>query len=90
MARQVFPKDLQQSCNDEITYHVMKADRSVTRRDFNYLYSQFTKEQFAGKNGEMFQRRNVPKTICIDLLKTLIRMLYFKYRCISKVSGVWW
>ena len=54
MARQVFLKDLQKSCNDEITYHVMKADRSVTprRRDFNYLYSQFTKEQFGGKNGD--------------------------------------
>ena len=58
IARQVFLKDLKQSCNDEMTYHVMKADRSITprKRDFNYLYDQFTKEQFGGKNGEMFQK----------------------------------
>ena len=30
IARQVFLKDLKQSCNDEMTYHVMKADRSIT------------------------------------------------------------
>jgi hypothetical protein len=26
MARQIFLKNLKQSCNDEITYHVLKAD----------------------------------------------------------------
>ena len=58
IARQVFLKDLKQSCNDEMTYDVTKADRSITprKRDVNYLYGQFTKEQFGGKNGEMFQK----------------------------------
>ena len=49
-------KDLRITCPDDVTFHKKRANRSVTprRRDFNYLYSKFTKEKFGGHQEGMF------------------------------------
>jgi hypothetical protein len=55
-ARHQFMKDLRASCDDEVTFHMKKADRSIMprRRDFGHLYRKFTKENFGGHQEEMF------------------------------------
>ena len=55
-ARHQFMKDLRITCPDDVIFHKKKANRSVTprRRDFNYLYSKFTKEKFGGHQEGMF------------------------------------
>ena len=57
-ARQQFLKDIRCDCEDDITYHQRKADRSITprRRDFSHLYSQFTKDKYGGKDKQMFAK----------------------------------
>jgi hypothetical protein len=57
-ARQQFLKELKASCINDIDYHLKKADRSITprRRDFHYLYDQYNKENFGGKNVEMYEK----------------------------------
>ena len=49
-------KDLRITCPDDVTFHKKRANRSVTarRRDFNYLFSKFTKEKFGGHQEGMF------------------------------------
>ncbi|XP_035660668.1 uncharacterized protein LOC118405331 [Branchiostoma floridae] len=55
-ARQQFLSDLKSDCMDEITFHRQKADRSIMprKRDFNYLYEQFGRERYGGKDSQMF------------------------------------
>ena len=52
LAYKEFLQNLRKDCDDELIFHKQKADRSVCprRRDFNFLYSQFCKEIFGGKN----------------------------------------
>ena len=52
LAYKEFLQNLRKDCDDELIFHKQKADRSVCprRRDFNFLYSQFCKEKFGGKN----------------------------------------
>ncbi|KAI8485675.1 hypothetical protein Bbelb_365090 [Branchiostoma belcheri] len=57
-ARQQFLKDIRRECEDDITYHQRKADRAITprRRDFSHLYTQFGKENYGGKDRQMFAK----------------------------------
>ncbi len=57
-ARQIFIKKLRTDCSNEVDFHVKKADRSVVprRRDFCYIYQQYCKERFGGKNSEMLEK----------------------------------
>ncbi|XP_078686972.1 uncharacterized protein LOC144919399 [Branchiostoma floridae x Branchiostoma belcheri] len=57
-ARQQFLKDIRRECKDDITYHQRKADRAITprRRDFSHLYAQFGKENYGGKDRQMFAK----------------------------------
>ena len=47
-----FLQNFRKDCDDELMFYKQKADRSlcIRRRDFNFLYSQFYKEKFGGKN----------------------------------------
>ena len=52
-----FLRNLQSSSEDELHFHIQKADRSKCprRRDFNSLYIKYCNEKFGGRNGvEMF------------------------------------
>ncbi|XP_066917456.1 uncharacterized protein [Clytia hemisphaerica] len=58
-AYQEFLRTLKLHCEDQIKFHLSKADRSKCprRRDFNSLYIKFCKEKFGGKNGaDMFEK----------------------------------
>ena len=57
-ARQIFIKKLRTDCSNELDFHVRKADRSVVprRRDFCYIYQQYCKERFGGKDSEMLEK----------------------------------
>lgn len=54
-ARQQFLKELRDSCEDELSYYVKKANPSITpkRRD---LQEQFGRENFRGKGAVMFNK----------------------------------
>ena len=56
-ARQQFMKELKASCINDVDFHLKKPDRSITTRtrDFHYIYGQYNKEKFVGKNVEMFE-----------------------------------
>ncbi|XP_078702577.1 uncharacterized protein LOC144928219 [Branchiostoma floridae x Branchiostoma belcheri] len=57
-ARQQFLKDLRDDCEDDLTFHQRKADRSIMprKRDFSHLYEQFGKENYGGKDSQMFNK----------------------------------
>ena len=58
LAYKEFLQNLRAECEDELIFHKQKADRSLCprRRDFNFLYSQYCRDKFGGKNGtEMFK-----------------------------------
>ena len=59
LAYKEFLQNLRKDCDNESMFHKQKADHSLCspRRDFNFLYSQFCKEKFGGKNGaDMFDK----------------------------------
>ena len=50
---------MKKDCQDELDFHLQKADRSKCprRRDFNSLYIKYCQEHFGGRNGtEMFNK----------------------------------
>ena len=54
-----FLRNLQSNSEDELIFHLKKADRSTCprRRDFNSLYIKYCHEKFGGRNGaEMFDK----------------------------------
>ena len=53
-ARQKYLVDLRVHCKNDIEYHIKKADRSITphRRDFRYIYEEFSLEKYGGKIGK--------------------------------------
>lgn len=57
-ARQIFLKKFRSNWSNDLDFHVKKADRSTVprRRDFCYIYHQYAKERFGGKNGEMLEK----------------------------------
>ena len=59
LAYKEFLQNVRKGCDDELMFYKQKADLSLCpwRRDFNFLYSQFCKEKFDGKNGvDMFDK----------------------------------
>ena len=54
-----FLKNSQRNSEDELNFHLKKADRSKCprKRDFNLLYIKYCHEKFGGRNGaEMFDK----------------------------------
>ena len=54
-----FLRDLQSNSEDELNFHLEKADRykCQRRRDFNSLYLKYCHEKFESRNGaEMFDK----------------------------------
>ena len=54
-----FLRNLQSNSEDELIFHLKKADRSTypRRRDFNSLYIKYCHEKLGGRNGaEMFDK----------------------------------
>lgn len=54
-----FLRNLKNSCQNELDFHLKKSDRSKCprRRDFNSIYLQYCKELFGGRNGlDMFDK----------------------------------
>ena len=54
-----FLRNLQSNSEDELIFHLKKADRSTCprRRDFNSLYIKYCREKFGERNGaEMFDK----------------------------------
>ena len=54
MAYYEYLQRLRQEAENELEFHIKKADRSICprRRDFNSLYKIYCQEEFGGKNGE--------------------------------------
>ena len=48
-----FLLNLKKDCEDDLNFHLQKADRSKCprRRDFNSLYIKYCQEHFGGQNG---------------------------------------
>lgn len=62
-----FLKQLRSECSSDLEYHKRMADRSLVprRNDFNYLYGQFTKENFGtGSLSAMYQRLGMSLMNC--------------------------
>ena len=81
-----FIQSFRSSCNDDLDFHLKKADRSKCprRTDFNALYIKFCEEHFGSRNGvEMFSLLEKK----IENLKKNEKGLKLNYQPYDKESG---